>query len=71
MKEKSYNYGINILELCEAKCGYVSNLWLHAGIEPTYTEQNTAFNVANKLCQKIKNKGHTIYVNRLAILDQL
>jgi len=53
-----------MFELCEAKSGYIYNLEVCAGLHPTNTEHNTAFSVVDKLCYKIKGKGHCVYMDR-------
>jgi hypothetical protein len=30
----------------------------------TYVEQNTSFSLVSRLCEQIKNKGYTVYMDR-------
>jgi len=64
IKGKPHKYGIKIFELCEAKNGYVYNLDVYTGAHPTNSEHNTAFSVVDRLCDKIKGKGHCVYMDR-------
>jgi len=64
IKGKPHKYGIKMFELCEAKSGYVYNLDIYTGAHPTNSEHNTAFSVVNRLCDKIKGKGHCVYMDR-------
>jgi len=65
IKGKPHKYGIKMFELCEAKSGYVYNLDIYTGGLPTNSEHNTAFSVVNRLYDKIKGKGHCVYMDRL------
>lgn len=53
-----------MFELCEAKSGYVYNLEVYTGAHPTNSEHNTAFSVFDGLCDKIKGRGHSVYMDR-------
>ena len=53
-----------MFELCEAKSGYVYNLNVYTGAYATNTEHNTAFSVVDRLCDKMKGKGHCVCMNR-------
>jgi hypothetical protein len=53
-----------MFELCEAKSGYVDNLEVYTGAHPTNSEHKTAFSVVDRLCDKIKGRGHTVYMDR-------
>ena len=64
IKGKPHKYGIKMFELCEAKSGYVYNLEVYTGAHPTKSEHNTAFSVVDRLCDKIKGKGHCVYMDR-------
>ena len=46
----------------EAKSGYIYNLEVYAGPHPTNTKHNTAFSVVDRLCYKIKGKGHCVCI---------
>jgi hypothetical protein len=37
---------------------------MHAGAHPTDQEHNSSFNVVDRICEPIKNKGYTIYMDR-------
>jgi hypothetical protein len=54
MKWKPHRYGIKILELCEAKSRYVSNLEVYIGTDHTNNEHNTASNVVDRLSESEK-----------------
>jgi hypothetical protein len=75
MKGKPHKYGIKIFELCEAKSGYVCNLEVYAGTHATETDHNSSFSVVDRLCEPIKNKGCTVYLDRwftsLTLFDHL
>ena len=60
IKGKPHKYGIRMFECCEAKSGYVYNLEIYGGAQPTNSENNTAFSVADRLCDKIKGTGHCV-----------
>jgi len=64
VKEKPHTYCIEMFELCEAKSGYVYNLEVYNGTHPTKSEHNTVFSVVGRLCDKIKAKGHCVYMDR-------
>jgi hypothetical protein len=64
IKGKPHKYGIKMLELCEAKSGYVWNLKVYTRAHPTKSERNTAFSVIGRLCDKIKGKGRGVYMDR-------
>jgi hypothetical protein len=64
IKGNPHKYGIKMFELCEGKRGYVYNLDIYTGAHPTNTEHNTAFSVVDRLCDKIKGKGHCVYMDR-------
>ena len=53
-----------MFELCRAKSGYVYNLDVYTGAHPTNSEHNNAFSVVDRLCDKIKGKGHCVYMDR-------
>ena len=53
-----------MFELCEAKSGYIYNLDVYIGAHPINSEHNTAFSVVDRLCDKIKGKGHCVYMDR-------
>jgi hypothetical protein len=53
-----------MFELCEAKSGYIYNLEVYAGPQPTNTEYNMAFSVVDRLCYEIKGKGHCVFTDR-------
>jgi len=64
VKGKPHKYGIKMFELCEAKSGYVYNLDEYTGAHPTNSEHNMVFSVVDRLCDKIKGKGHCVYMGR-------
>jgi hypothetical protein len=64
IKGKPHKYGIKMFELCEAKSGYIYNLDVYTGARPTNSEHNTVFSVVNRLCDKIKGKGHCVCMDR-------
>ena len=64
IKGKPHTYGIKMFELCEAESGYVYNLDIYTGAHPTNSEHNMAFSVVDRLCDKIKGKGHCVYMDR-------
>jgi hypothetical protein len=64
IKGKPHKYGIKMFELCEAKSGYAYNLYVYTGAHPINSEHNTAFSVADRLCDKIKRKGHCVNMDR-------
>ena len=64
IKGKPHKYGIKMFELCGSKSGYVYNLEVYTGAHPTKSEHNTVFSVVDKLCDKIKGKGHCVYMDR-------
>jgi hypothetical protein len=53
-----------MFKLCEAKSSCVYNLEVYTGAHPTSSEHNTAFSVIDRLCDKIKGKGHSLYMDR-------
>jgi hypothetical protein len=53
-----------MFELCEAKSSYVYNLEVYTGAHPSSSEHNTAVSVIDRLCDKIKEKGHSVYMDR-------
>jgi hypothetical protein len=65
MKGKPHKYGSKIYQLCEAKSGFVCNMEVYAGTHQTDEEYNTSFSVINRLCDPIKNKWYTMYMDRL------
>jgi len=65
IKGKPHKYGIKLFELCEAKSGYVYNMDVYTGAHPTNSEHNTVFSVVDRLCNKIKGKGHCVFMDRL------
>ena len=48
IKGKPHKYGIRMFEL-------------YTGAHPTKSELNTAFSVVDRLCDKIKGKGHCVH----------
>jgi hypothetical protein len=64
IKGKPHKYGLKIFELSEAKSGYVYDLEVYTGAHPTNSEHNSAFSVVDRLCSKIKGKGHCVYMDR-------
>jgi len=64
IKGKPHKYGTKMFELCEAKSGYVYNLDVYTRAHPTNSEHNTALSVVNRSCDKIKGKGHCVYMDR-------
>ena len=48
-------------ELCGAKSGYIYNLEINTGAQPTNLEHNMVFSVVDRLCDKVKGKGHCIH----------
>jgi hypothetical protein len=64
MKEKPHKYGIKIYQLCEAKSGFVCNMKVYSGAHQTDKEYNTSFGVVNRLCDPIKNRWYTVYMDR-------
>jgi hypothetical protein len=62
--EVFHKYGIKIFELCEAKSGYIYNLEIYTGAHPTNSEHNTVISVLNRLCDRIKWKGHSVDMDR-------
>jgi hypothetical protein len=64
VRGKPQKYGIKIFELCEAKSGYIYNLEIYTGTHPTNSEHNMAFSVVDRLCNKMKWKGHSVYMDR-------
>ena len=60
VKEKPHKYGIKMFELCEAKSGYIYSLEVYSGTHPTNSEHMTAVSVVDRLCDKIKGKGHCV-----------
>jgi len=53
-----------MFELCEAKSGYVYSWVVYTRAHPTNSPHNTAFIVVGRLCDKIKRKGHCVYMDR-------
>jgi len=51
---------MKMFELCEAKSCYIYNLDVYTGAHPSNSEHNTAFSVVDRLCDKIKGKGHCV-----------
>jgi len=64
IKGKPHKYRIKIFELCEAKSGYVYNLNVYTGAQPTNSAHNLAFSVVDRLYVTIKGKGHWVYLDR-------
>ena len=64
IKGKPHKYGIKMFELCRAKSGYVYNLDVYTGAHPINSKHNTAFSVVDRLCDKMKGKGHCVYMDR-------
>jgi hypothetical protein len=64
IKGKPPKYGIKMFELCEAKSGYMYNLEVCTGPHSANTEHYTAFSVVDRLCYKIREKGHCVYMDR-------
>jgi hypothetical protein len=64
LRGKPHKYGIKMFELCEAKSGYVYNLDVYTVAHPTNSEHNTAFSDVDRLCDKIKGKSHSVYMDR-------
>jgi len=60
IKGKPHKYGIKMFELCKAKSSYIYNLDIYTGAHPTNSEHKTAFSVVDRLCDKIKGKGHCV-----------
>jgi hypothetical protein len=63
-QRKAHKYGIKMFECCEAKSNYVYNLEVYNGAHPTNSEHNVTFSVVDSLCDKIKGKGHCVYMDR-------
>jgi hypothetical protein len=42
----------------------VCSLEVYTGAHPTNSEQNRAFHVINRFCDKVKGKGHSVYIDR-------
>jgi hypothetical protein len=63
IKGKTHKYGIKMNECFEAKSGYVYNLELYNGAHPTYSANDMAFSVVDRLCDKVKEKGHCVYMD--------
>ena len=61
---KPQKYVLKMFELCEAKGSYIYNLEVYTGAHPTNSEHNMAFSVVDRLCDKIKGKGHCVYMDR-------
>ena len=61
IKGKPHKYGIKMFECCEAKSGYIYNLEVYNAAHPTNSENNTVFSAVDRLCDKIKGKGHCVY----------
>ena len=53
-----------MFEVCEAKSGYVYSWVVYTGAHPTNSAHNMAFIVVDRLCDKIKGKGHYVYMDR-------
>jgi len=53
-----------MFELCKAKSGCVYNLEVYTGAYPTNPEHNMVVSVVDRLCDKIKGKGHCVYMDR-------
>ena len=64
IKGKPHKYGIKMFELCEAKSGYVYHLEVYTGKHSTNSEHIMAVSVVDRLCDKIKGKGHCVYMDR-------
>ena len=64
IKGKRHKYGIKMFELCKAISGYIYNLDIYTGTHPTNSEHKTAFSVVERLCDKIKGKGHCVHMDR-------
>jgi len=58
IKGKPHKYGIKMFELCEAKSDYVCSLEVYSGTDPTNSEHVTTVSAVDRLCDKIKGKGH-------------
>jgi hypothetical protein len=52
IKGKPHKYGIKMYELYQAKSGYVYNLEVCTVAHPINSENNTAFSVVDRLCDK-------------------
>jgi hypothetical protein len=50
--------------MCESKSGYVCTLEVYTGANPADTNFNSSFNVVDRLCSLVKNRGQTIYMKR-------
>jgi hypothetical protein len=66
MKGKPHKYGIKIYQLCEAKSGFVRNMEVDDGADQTDEEYNMSFSAVNRLCDPIKNKWYTVYIDRFS-----
>ena len=64
IKGKPHKYGIKMFELCEAKSSYIYNLDICTRAHHTNSEHNMVFSVVDSLCDKIKGKGHCVYMDR-------
>jgi hypothetical protein len=62
---KPRKYGIKMFELCEAKGSHICNLEVYTGAHATNSEHHMAFSVVDRLWDKIKGKGHCVYMDRM------
>jgi hypothetical protein len=53
-----------MFELCEEKSGYFYSWVVYTGTHPPNLAHNVAFIVVDRLCDKIKGKGHCVYMDR-------
>jgi hypothetical protein len=63
-KESPSRYWINMYELCDAKSGYIYNLEVGTVAHPTNPENNTAFSVVDRLCDKREGSLCVQYMDR-------
>jgi hypothetical protein len=61
IKGKPHKYGIKMFELCEAKR---STTWKHIQGHIPPTQNTTQRCVVDRLCDKIKGRGHSVYMDR-------
>jgi hypothetical protein len=64
MKGKPHKYGIEIFKMYELKSGYVCTFEVFTYANPADTDFSRSFNVINRLCSLVKNRSHTIYMDR-------
>jgi hypothetical protein len=64
MKGKPHKYSNTIFEMYKLKSGYVCTLEMYTGTNPADTDFNSYFNVINRLCSLVENRGHTMYMDR-------